>query len=90
MLVVSHFLYRPILNALTESLRPGGLVYYETHTLVRPDHLSGPSNPDYLLKPGELLDVFGQLQIHAYREDGLAGDLQKGSRGKASIVASKV
>lgn len=89
-LVVSHFLYRPILNALAESLRPGGILYYETHTLERPVYLSGPSNPDYLLKPGELLDVFGQLQIHAYREDGLAGDLHKGCRGKASIVASKL
>ena len=89
-LVVSHFLYRPILNALVESLRPGGLLYYETHTLERPGHLNGPSNPDYLLKPGELLDTFGQLQIHAYREDGMVGDLQKGCRGKASIVASKL
>jgi len=88
-LVVSHFLYRPILNALVESLRPGGLIYYETHTLERPGHVTGPSNPDYLLKPGELLDVFGQLQVHTYREDGMVGDLQKGWRGKASIVASK-
>lgn len=88
-LVVSHFLYRPILTALAESLRPGGLLYYETHALERPDHINGPSNPDYLLKPCELLDIFSQLRIHAYREDGLVGDLQKGWRGKASIVASK-
>lgn len=88
-LVVSNFLYRPILKALVESLRPGGLLYYETHSLERPDHQTGPSNPDYLLRPGELLDVFRQLHIHACREEGLAGDLQKGFRGKAYIVARK-
>lgn len=88
-LVVSQFLYRPILKSLAESLRPGGLLYYETHTIERPDHLNGPSNPDYLLRSGELLDVFSQFCVHAYREDGLTGDVQKGYRGKASIVARK-
>ncbi len=88
-LVVSHFLYRPILPALAASLRPGGLLYYETHTQERPTHLPGPSNPDFLLCPGELLDAFSALRVHVYREDGLTGDLQKGRRGKASIVARK-
>ena len=89
LLVVSNFLYRPILPALIDSLRPGGMVVYTTHTLERPDFVVGPTNPDYLLQRGELLEVFDQLTVHAYREDGLAGDIRQGERGRASIVASR-
>ena len=88
-LVVSNFLYRPILPALVDSLRPGGMIVYTTHTLERPDFMDGPSNPDYLLRRGELLEVFGQLTVHAYREDGLTGDIRRGERGRASIIASR-
>ena len=89
LLVVSNFLYRPILPDLRNSLRPGGLVIYTTHTVERPDFMGGPSNPDYLLQSGELLDMFCHFRIHAYREEGLLGDIRQGERGRASIVASQ-
>ncbi len=88
-IVVSHFLYRPLLASLAAALRPGGLIYYQTFTVERVPGSHGPRNPDYLLKPNELLDAFKRLRILAYREEGLAGDLARGVRNLAMLVARR-
>jgi len=88
-LVISNFLYRPGIPALLASLKPGGLLFYTTHTMERPDFIKGPNNPDYLLQPGELLSLCAGLRLHYYREDGMSGNLEQGVRGRASIIASR-
>lgn len=88
-IVVSNFLHRATLPQLVDALRDGGVLIYQTHTLARPEGMSGPSNPDFLLRPNELLEVFNGLTLVAYREDGLLGDLTQGRRGVASLVAMK-
>ena len=69
-IVVSHYLYRPALPLLARALQPGGLLFYQTFTRDKVS-ASGPSNPDYLLKPFELLYAFQQLALRYYREDRL-------------------
>lgn len=87
-IVVSHYLYRPLFPALVAALRPGGLVFYQTwHQQKRSDH--GPSNPDYLLAPGELLEQFSALQTVYYREDGRHGSPQEGLRDLSYYVGCK-
>jgi len=58
--IVSRYLHRPLLKTLGEILKPGGVLIYET--FMRGNERYGkPSNPDFLLKPGELQDIYSPL-----------------------------
>ncbi len=53
-IVVVNYLHRPLLDALRAALAPDGVLLYET--FARGNEAFGrPSNPDFLLRPGELL-----------------------------------
>lgn len=67
--VVTNYLHRPLLPRLSLLLAPGGVLLYET--FARGNETVGkPSNPAFLLAPGELLAaVHGRLIVVAY-EDG--------------------
>lgn len=70
LVVVTNYLYRPLFPQLAASLRPDGILIYET--FAQGNQIYGkPSNPDFLLAPGELLGLAraGGLQVLAY-EDG--------------------
>lgn len=69
-IVVTNYLYRPLMAALLDALRPGGVLIYETFALGN-EKLGRPSNPEFLLRPGELLQwVEGRLSAIAF-EQGL-------------------
>jgi SAM-dependent methyltransferase len=68
-IVVTNYLYRPLLGSLLESLDHGGVLIYETFMLGN-ERYGKPSNPDFLLRPGELLAAFGALTVTAF-EQGL-------------------
>jgi SAM-dependent methyltransferase len=53
-IVVSNYLHRPLMSALLKSLAPGGVLIYETFAAGN-GQFGKPSNPDFLLQPGELL-----------------------------------
>lgn len=64
--VVTNYLWRPLLPALVEAVAPGGLLLYETFAEGNA-RFGKPSNPDFLLRPGELLElVRGRLVVAAY------------------------
>ncbi|HEX7006979.1 MAG TPA: SAM-dependent methyltransferase [Alphaproteobacteria bacterium] len=64
--VVTNYLHRPILPHLVASVAPGGLLIYETFARGN-ERFGRPSNPDFLLAPGELLEaVRGRLRVVAY------------------------
>jgi len=68
--VVTNYLHRPLFAQLAASLRPDGILIYET--FAQGNQIYGkPSNPDFLLAPAELLELAqdGGLQVLAY-EDG--------------------
>lgn len=54
--VVTNYLHRPLLPHILSSLAPGGVLIYETFAIGN-ECFGKPSNPLFLLKPGELLDV---------------------------------
>lgn len=67
--VVTNYLWRPLLPTLVTAVAPGGLLLYETFAAGN-ETVGRPSRPDFLLQPGELLAVAqGALRVLAY-EDG--------------------
>jgi SAM-dependent methyltransferase len=74
-LVVTNYLWRPLLETLLASIAPGGVLIYETFAAGN-ETVGKPSRPDFLLRPGELLQFGRTLRIVAYEdgfEDGLGG-----------------
>ena len=64
--VVTDYLFRPLLVPLVDCLLPGGVFLYETFG-VGNERFGRPRNPDYLLQRGELLAFAeGRLSIVAY------------------------
>ena len=70
--VVTNYLWRPLLPILLQSLEPGGLLLYETFAAGN-ETVGRPARPDFLLQPGELLRLCSGLQVVAY-ENGFAAD----------------
>jgi len=67
-IVVTNYLHRALLPTLVESLAPGGVLIYETFALGN-ERFGRPSNPAFLLRPGELLAaVRGRLRVIAYED----------------------
>jgi SAM-dependent methyltransferase len=72
-IVVTNYLHRPLFEALFASLAPNGVLLYETFALGNAK-FGKPSNPAFLLRPGELLEAVnacsaGTLRVIAF-EDG--------------------
>ena len=66
--IVTNYLWRPLLPRIAEAVAPGGVLLYET--FARGNETVGkPSRPDFLLAHGELLQAFAGLHVVAY-EDG--------------------
>lgn len=66
--VVTHYLWRPLLPTIVASVAPGGVLIYETFAAGN-ETVGKPSRPDFLLRPGELLGVCQGLRVVAF-EDG--------------------
>ncbi len=83
---VSHFLERDLIPILIRSLKPGGLIYYQTFSKTVTPSYSGPRNLDFRLGENELLNLFAELQLIVYREEGLLGDIQQGFRNEVMYI----
>jgi SAM-dependent methyltransferase len=66
-IVVTNYLYRPLLPQLSDALDEGGVLIYETF-MVGNERYGKPSNPDLLLRPGELLHAFSTLTVVAFEQ----------------------
>jgi SAM-dependent methyltransferase len=66
--VVTNYLHRALFPDMLDALEPGGVLIYETFALGN-ERFGRPSHPDFLLKPGELLEtVRGRLAVQAYED----------------------
>ena len=70
--VVTNYLWRPLMPTLLASLAPGGTLIYETFTQGN-ETVGKPSRPDFLLKTGELLALCSSLRIVAFEDGFLEG-----------------
>lgn len=66
--VVTNYLWRERLPTVLASVAPGGVLIYETFAAGN-ETVGKPSNPTFLLRPGELLHVTAGLRVIAF-EDG--------------------
>jgi SAM-dependent methyltransferase len=67
-ILVTNYLWRPLLPQLAPALAPGGVLLYETFMLGN-ERFGRPANPDFLLRPGELLAAFlDRLAIVAFEQ----------------------
>ena len=65
-IVVTNYLWRPLLPRIVAAVAAGGVLIYETFAIGN-ERFGKPSNPDFLLRPGELLEaVRGALSVVAY------------------------
>ena len=81
-IVCFYFRSPTLYPRISKALRPGGWLVYETYTLEQLQLSTGPRNPDHLLRPGELLEAFRDLEVVYYRET-------QAERAVASLVARK-
>jgi SAM-dependent methyltransferase len=65
--VVCNYLWRPLMPPIVGSVRPGGVLLYETFASGN-EQLGKPSRPDFLLQPGELLRACEHLTVVAYED----------------------
>jgi len=69
--VVTNYLWRPLLGAIVAAVAPDGWLIYETFARGN-ERYGKPRNPDFLLRPGELLAaVAGDLAVVAYEHGTL-------------------
>lgn len=73
-LVVVHYLHRPLFPALRSALRPGGVLVYETFTRAQAQR-GKPTNPAFLLEPGELPGLVSPLHVLFEREGDFEGKM---------------
>ena len=66
-IIVTNYLHRPLLPAIARALARGGVLIYETFARGN-ERFGRPRNPDFLLRPGELLEAFKTLTVVAFEE----------------------
>jgi SAM-dependent methyltransferase len=67
-IVVTNYLHRPLFPAILAALGQRGVLIYETFAAGN-ERFGKPSNPAFLLQPGELLEVVrGRLRVVAYED----------------------
>lgn len=71
--VVTNYLWRDLLPTLLASVADGGVLIYETFASGN-ETVGKPSNPAFLLRPGELLKAMESLRVVAF-EDGFEAAL---------------
>jgi SAM-dependent methyltransferase len=70
--VVTHYLHRPLFEPLLAALADDGVLIYETFA-VGNERFGRPSNPEFLLREGELLErVSGRLRVVAFEQGEVA------------------
>jgi SAM-dependent methyltransferase len=66
-IVVTNYLHRPLFAQLAAALDEGGVLIYETF-MIGNEKFGRPSNPQFLLRPGELLQAFGALDVAGFEQ----------------------
>lgn len=80
--VVFNYLHRPLFTTLRAAVAPAGLLIYETFTLAQRER-GRPTNPAFLLQPGELPRLVAPLVV----VDAMEGDVD--DRAVAAVVAER-
>lgn len=80
--IVTNYLYSPLLPTVVNSVAPGGVLLYETFASGN-ETVGRPARADFLLQPGELLSACRALHVVAYEN----GTLEQPARFVQRIAA---
>ena len=69
--VVTNYLWRPLLPTIVNSVATGGVLLYETFAQGN-ESVGRPARAEFLLRPGELLQACQALRVVAYENGFLA------------------
>lgn len=85
--VSTRFLLRDLFRPIRRTLKPGGLLVFETYNLDELEILGGDLRREYVLERGELRRAFSGMEILLY-EEGIFQE-PEGERGLARLIARK-
>ncbi len=87
--MVFRYLHRPLFEQIKAAVTPGGMIIYETFTQQQAQ-FGRPKNPDFLLKPSELVELFDDWSI-LYSFEGVVNSTDNchDKQSIARIVAIK-
>ena len=89
LVVVFYYLQRNLIPSIIQSLRPGGVVVYETFLIDNHVRFNHPRHREYCLEHNELLSLFSGLRVLAYREGEDDQEGRQHPRFIASLVAER-
>ncbi len=83
-----NYLNRRLMPQMSDALKKGGVVIFETFIQAHDEPQKGSMNPDYLLQTNELLRAFAELDIIYYEEKNII-NLRGEDARLATLVAKK-
>jgi FolB domain-containing protein len=86
LIIVFYYLQRDLMPQIVRALKPGGVLVYETFLIDNHERFNHPRRKEFCLAHNELLSLFGDLRVLAYRESAL--DPAKGPF-TAALVAQR-
>jgi len=89
LIINTNYLNRRLMAQMSDALVDGGVVIFETFIVAHEKQENGSMNPDYLLKDGELLDTFKDLETVFYEERDDVNTFGEKNR-VAALVAKKL
>ncbi|MDO8176848.1 MAG: class I SAM-dependent methyltransferase [Undibacterium sp.] len=84
-IIVTNYLYRPLLSMLTFSLKEQGILIYETFAAGN-EVFGRPRSRDFLLQPGELIDCFLSEPVSTRKNQCIAYEHGQINNPKPAIV----
>lgn len=84
LVLVMRFLNRDLFNQIKQMVKPGGWIVFQTFSKGC-EKFGSPKNPNFILKPNELAEVFADFQIITDRIDEISD-----GRPVASFIAQKL
>ena len=87
-ILVFNYLHRPLIVQIKNAIIPEGFIFYETFTSKQSQY-GRPSNPNFLLNSGELLEWFAGWKIHHHFEGVVDCENNRSQKAIAQIVAEK-
>jgi SAM-dependent methyltransferase len=87
LIVNFYYLQRSLTAQIVAALRTGGVLVFESFTIDQLQFDWGPKSPDHLLHPGELREMFAEMETLLYHEGVVQGD--RGPKAVASLIARK-
>jgi SAM-dependent methyltransferase len=83
-IICFNYLHRPLIPLIKSGLKRRGMIVYQTYTIDQVQ-FGKPSNPDFLLRHNELLEMFSDFRCLSYYE-GIIDN----KKAVAAIIAQKV